>query len=161
MMTAFASVELAVEAMKLGATDFLRKPMTPEIVRNAVFAAKPKSTKPAEERGTAGYVSHVTMNGFTILQVSYAERGKTDERRFSVQRPDGSEQEVVVKIEEGAFKAADQIAQRASITASFWTEQAKLFLSDFIWNNGDVPATGRMVLKSVEPEQLLKLVRSE
>src|SRR5215510_15048599 len=33
MMTAFASVELAVEAMKLGATDFIRKPMTPEVVR--------------------------------------------------------------------------------------------------------------------------------
>ena len=39
MMTAFASVELAVEAMKLGATDFLRKPMTPEVVRNSVAAA--------------------------------------------------------------------------------------------------------------------------
>jgi len=30
MVTAFASVELAVDAMKLGATDFLRKPMTPD-----------------------------------------------------------------------------------------------------------------------------------
>src|SRR5215831_20684563 len=39
MMTAFASVEIAVEAMKLGATDFLRKPMTPDVVRNAVSAA--------------------------------------------------------------------------------------------------------------------------
>ena len=32
MMTAYASVDLAVEAMKLGATDFVRKPMTPEIL---------------------------------------------------------------------------------------------------------------------------------
>jgi two-component system sensor histidine kinase KdpD len=32
MVTAFASVELAVEAMKLGATDFVRKPMTPDMV---------------------------------------------------------------------------------------------------------------------------------
>src|SRR3981081_3139650 len=49
MMTAFASVELAVEAMKLGATDFLRKPMTPEIVRNAVAAALEKVSKPDGE----------------------------------------------------------------------------------------------------------------
>jgi FixJ family two-component response regulator len=28
-------VELAVQAMKLGATDFPRKPLTPEMVRNA------------------------------------------------------------------------------------------------------------------------------
>jgi FixJ family two-component response regulator len=49
MMTAFASVELAVEAMKLGATDFLRKPMTPEVVRNAVAAAVEKVAKPSGE----------------------------------------------------------------------------------------------------------------
>src|SRR6266567_788054 len=34
MVTAFASIELAVEAMKLGATDFIRKPTTPDILRN-------------------------------------------------------------------------------------------------------------------------------
>src|SRR5713226_2962837 len=49
MMTAFASVELAVEAMKLGATDFLRKPMTPEVVRNAIAAALTKRSEPQAE----------------------------------------------------------------------------------------------------------------
>ena len=39
MLTAFASIELAVDAMRLGATDFLRKPMTPETLRGAVAAA--------------------------------------------------------------------------------------------------------------------------
>ena len=39
MVTAFASIELAVDAMRLGATDFLRKPMTPETLRSAVAAA--------------------------------------------------------------------------------------------------------------------------
>src|SRR5207344_3230335 len=43
MVTAFASIELAVEAMKLGATDFMRKPMTHEILRNTVAAALAKS----------------------------------------------------------------------------------------------------------------------
>ena len=42
MVTAFASIELAVEAMKLGATDFMRKPMTPDILRNTVAAALAK-----------------------------------------------------------------------------------------------------------------------
>jgi FixJ family two-component response regulator len=31
LVTAFASVELAVDAMKLGATDFLRKPMREDL----------------------------------------------------------------------------------------------------------------------------------
>ena len=44
MVTAFASIELAVDAMKLGATDFVRKPMTPEILRHTVAAALDKSS---------------------------------------------------------------------------------------------------------------------
>ena len=47
MMTAYASVELAVEAMKLGATDFVRKPMTPEILRNAIDGSLGQATRPA------------------------------------------------------------------------------------------------------------------
>src|SRR5947209_6737857 len=39
MMTAYASIDLAVDAMKLGAADFVRKPMTPEILRGALTAA--------------------------------------------------------------------------------------------------------------------------
>src|SRR5215467_1553442 len=36
MATAYASIELAVDAMKLGATDFVRKPLTPQALRNSV-----------------------------------------------------------------------------------------------------------------------------
>ncbi len=38
MVTAFATVELAVEAMKAGALDFLRKPFTPDVLRQTVAA---------------------------------------------------------------------------------------------------------------------------
>ena len=43
MMTAYASVELAIDAMKLGATDFVRKPMTPAILRDALTVALSQS----------------------------------------------------------------------------------------------------------------------
>src|SRR5258707_13717462 len=74
MMTAFASVELAVEAMKLGATDFLRKPMTPEVVRNSVAAALKRVSKPQTEvetqdrRRDQAHIRTATFNGFTILR---------------------------------------------------------------------------------------------
>src|SRR5207302_3112949 len=45
--TAYASIELAVDAMKLGANDFVRKPMTPEILRGAVHAALTKGERKA------------------------------------------------------------------------------------------------------------------
>src|SRR5882762_7291239 len=47
MATAYASIELAVDAMKLGASDFVRKPMTPETLRNAVAAALAKDIQEA------------------------------------------------------------------------------------------------------------------
>jgi DNA-binding NtrC family response regulator len=79
MMTAYASVDLAVEAMKLGATDFVRKPMTPELLRNALTAALAKAAE--SRRLTTGTgnreVSHsgsVSLNGFTILLMFFWER---------------------------------------------------------------------------------------
>src|SRR5574337_1677800 len=76
MITAYASIELAVDAMKLGATDFVRKPMTPEIVRNAVIAAlaRPAATTmtappvAAEPVPVAGYapITRLTLNGFRL-----------------------------------------------------------------------------------------------
>ncbi|HYV00333.1 MAG TPA: response regulator, partial [Pyrinomonadaceae bacterium] len=74
MATAYASIELAVDAMKLGATDFVRKPMTPEIVRNAVSAALAKQQRVHEamtpsktEVAAQPLIQIITMNGFTIL----------------------------------------------------------------------------------------------
>src|ERR1700730_3502237 len=73
MATAFASIELAVDAMKLGATDFLRKPMTPEMLRGAVAAAIAgrRSPQPQRRASPAGRTSKpeietLTLNGFKI-----------------------------------------------------------------------------------------------
>jgi DNA-binding response OmpR family regulator len=87
IFTADGSIELTVRAMKLGATDFVRKPMTPEILRNAVTAAlaKPRSTSesiasPLRKTSAVPLIQIVTMNGFTILE---SEGGslEPDERR--------------------------------------------------------------------------------
>src|SRR5262245_2861540 len=46
MVTAYASIELAVDAMRIGAAHFLRKPMTPEALRGAVAAALDTPRRP-------------------------------------------------------------------------------------------------------------------
>lgn len=166
MMTAFASVELAVEAMKLGATDFLRKPMTPEVVRNSVVAALAKVSEPPPEaeaqssRRDQAHTRSVTLNGFTILRGSDLTRAlphQPNERRFLVRKPDGRQQEVVVEISEKSLKAAEQVARGATIERAFWTSQAETFLSAFIWNDGDVPADGKLILKGIDPDVLEEL----
>src|SRR3954454_104136 len=70
MVTAYASIELAVDAMRFGATDFLRKPMTPETLRNATAAAlasRPSPAIAAPPRPSGPFdITVVTMNGFQI-----------------------------------------------------------------------------------------------
>jgi CheY-like chemotaxis protein len=153
MMTAYASIDLAVEAMKLGATDFVRKPMTPEILRNALAAALTKQLEP-----------QVTLNGFTILRATDilgVMPQRPNERCFIVRRPDGREQEVVVEIDPTAVSAVAKVTNGLPLGKAFWTEQAEQFLSDFLWNDGNAPATGRLRLKGVEREALEKAARKE
>jgi DNA-binding response OmpR family regulator len=158
MMTAFASVELAVQAMKLGATDFLRKPLTPEMVRNAVTAALKNSSKSAEVKGhgEAGTRS-VTMNGFTILFSADSAKQPND-RRFTVRKPNGRDQEVVVEIAPEARESAKRIT---TVDEDLWTSQAEIFLSEFIWNDGDVPRNGRLVLKAIDRSLLEQLAKQK
>jgi DNA-binding response OmpR family regulator len=166
MMTAYASVELAVEAMKLGATDFLRKPMTPEVVRNAVAAALNKKSETDEAKREGGQPPRkpiTTLNGFTVLRRSDLGRELShapNERRFIVRKPDGREQEVVVEISERAFREAEELLQSQAIDEDFWTTRAEIFLSDFIWNDGSVPGS-KLILKDVDHEALEMLVQQK
>ncbi len=75
MVTAYATIELAVDAMKLGATDFVRKPMTPETLRHAVAAALSK-------RGTAVARRHRAdrSNAVGRAATSLTARDLDDER---------------------------------------------------------------------------------
>lgn len=167
MMTAYASVELAIEAMKLGATDFVRKPMTPEILRNALTAALAKSAAQARAETEDGRVSHlrtVSLNGFTILRAADVTRSlpqRGNERSFVVRTPHGEEKVVVVEIGHEALAAVERFTSDLPIGKAFWTEQAERFLTDFIWNDGHAPANGRLTLKGVDREALERVARKE
>src|SRR5678815_3140399 len=141
MATAYASIELAVDAMKLGATDFVRKPMTPEILRNAVAAAlakQPRVSAPVApspvEISTEPLIQIITMNGFTILDSEGAQR-EPYERGFIVKSPTGGEHEVLVEIDEEAIGYVERMTRRKLPPEnSFWTTQAQRVLGDYLWN---------------------------
>src|SRR5437764_3396432 len=92
MATAYASIELAVDAMKLGATDFVRKPMTPEILRGALAAtlARPearRATQPAPPAGQAPaserpLIETMTLNGFEIIRPADASARATESAEY-------------------------------------------------------------------------------
>ena len=160
MSTAYASIELAVDAMKLGATDFVRKPMTPEILRNAVTAALAKqlpgsvSAATASREGSAEpLIQIITMNGFTIL--SEGARQEPHERRFTVKSPTGGEHEVLVQIDHEAVGYVERMTRRQlPAENSFWTSQAQRLLSDYLWKEGKVPPTRKLTIKDIDRDEL-------
>jgi hypothetical protein len=165
MITAYASIELAVDAMKLGATDFVRKPMTPETVRNAVTAAlsRPAAAPPAPPpdealRRTHPPIARLTLNGFRLWPASgLDERHPTDpsERRFVVRHPDGQEQEVVVEIDPGVVGFVARAAGRSlPLENSFWTWEAEHALNNFLWNEGKVPPGGKLTITRMDGDDL-------
>jgi FixJ family two-component response regulator len=153
MVTAFASIELAVEAMKLGATDFMRKPMTPEILRNTVAAALAKSsgTRPGGRPATETVprrprIEMLTMNGFHIVRafdLSGETPGQPGEYRFIVQPPKGGEQHVVVEISPEAVAMVAQLTRRPlPLSSSFWASYAERTLATYLWDEGRIPSSG-------------------
>jgi DNA-binding response OmpR family regulator len=151
MATAYASIELAVEAMKLGATDFVRKPLTPDVLRNAVAAALVKSSTAV----TPIAVQTITMNGFTIFDDHETPLLEARQRRFEVVSPDGQKHDVLVEIENEPIEYVERMTRhRLPPDNSFWTAQARRLLSDFLWNEGKVPPMRRLVLQSLDPDRL-------
>ena len=160
MITAFASIELAVEAMKLGASDFVRKPMTPEILRDAVTAALAKPTTTphmsGDERPTS-LIQTITMNGFEIVrqpQSSDSEPVAATERHFIVKNPRGWEREVVVEIPAEIVAYAERMTRRSLPPEnSFWTHRAERALATYLWNEGRFPDQ-RLELSDLTAEEL-------
>lgn len=175
MITAYASIELAVDAMKLGATDFVRKPMTPETVRNAVAAALARSAAalatppapPPERAPERAYapIARVTLNGFRLWRAPDLEDTQPPEpsnRLFIVQHPDGQEQEVVVEIVPEMIGFVERTTgRRLPLENSFWTWEAEHVLNNYLWNEGKVPPGGKLTIARVDRDDLQVATRWE
>jgi FixJ family two-component response regulator len=150
MVTAFGSIELAVDAMKLGATDFLSKPMTPETLRGSVAAAL-ASRSDRHPRAAAASdqppIQVLTMNGFQIVKAS-APGGSREDHLYKVKHfPAGTESTVTVSIDREAVARVARLTRRdLKPGGAFWSQQADRFLSSFLWSEGHIPETGRLTL---------------
>jgi len=162
MVTAFASIELAVDAMRLGATDFLRKPMTPERLRGAVAAALASRPRvPLKHPGSVEvhptpHIETLTLNGFRIVRPRAAPEPTSGEHTFDVTHfPEGKTTQVIVRID------PDAVARVARLTrhplepgGGFWREQAERLLSAYLWSEGKVPEGGRLTVHDVSRDDI-------
>ena len=162
MVTAYGSIELAVDAMKLGATDFVRKPTTPDILRNAVQAAVAKYHAPAVGPAAAETpaaesppVSRVTMNGFQFWPAPAEEPGIGNTRSFVVAHPNGQRELVRVNILPEAVAQVEHTTHRQlRLGEAFWTCVAEKALGAHLWTVGAVPPGGTLQLSTLGPEAI-------
>lgn len=161
MVTAFASVELAVDAMRLGATNFLRKPMTPEALRGAVVGAMAERPVRRERRTPSAPlekppIEAVTMNGFRFVAAPAPTDAANGEHTFRVKHfAAGTESAVTVSIDPEAVARVARLSRRPLQPAgAFWRGQAERLLSDFLWSEGRVPENGRLTVQDVSRDDI-------
>jgi CheY-like chemotaxis protein len=162
MVTAYGTIELAVDAMKLGATDFVRKPMTPDTLRDAVAAAltrritvTPAASAPVSLASDSLAPAEIwTTNGFYIRRLDSEAAGAKPasvDHHFLVRRGgDSAGADVVVSIDRSAvMRISRESGKSLSPSGHFWRRQAENALVNYLWSEAQLPEAGRLVLDMV------------
>ena len=146
MATAFGTIDLAVEAMKAGATDFLRKPFTAETLRGAVETAlAPAPTASAASGMTFGLT---TINGFRLESRPTAVTRESGALRFvyAVASPSGEKHECAVTLQPLLLELVKAHADREALPGGdrFWHALGEESLANYVWQNADFPKNDRL-----------------
>lgn len=170
MVTAFGSIELAVDAMKAGARDFLKKPLTPALLRDALHAALSKGSLPSEAPpapvGTpapssplAGAVAHEvwTVNGFFIRALPSTNLTPPNEHPFAVRHAgNGPRGEVLVTINAAEVSRIVRLSGRPSPPSNaFWRQQAQRALMNHLFREAALPPDSHLVVSRLSDETVL------
>jgi DNA-binding response OmpR family regulator len=166
MITAFGSIELAVEAMKLGATDFLRKPITPEALRGALAgalskaqASLPSRRAPAPSAAPAGLppVEVWTVNGFFIRAQPARKGALANEHLFEIRHASrGPQGEVLVTIDANEVARVSRLIGRdLRVGGEFWRQRAERAVVNHFFREASPPPDNRLALKKVSDDAIL------
>ncbi len=142
MATAFGTIDLAVEAMKSGATDFLRKPFTLETLRGAVEAALDAAPETPAVMGGITFGS-TTINGYRItFQLnSGLKLGGAFQQPFTVRDPLGAEQVCKVALSTVFIEMVKAHTDCDSLPGGdrFWQALCEEALANYLWQNAAFP----------------------
>jgi FixJ family two-component response regulator len=162
MVTAYGTIELAVDAMKAGAIDFLRKPFTPDVLREAVRGTLPHprqaSSKAdlsltqllprsgaARPREVGPLIQFRTLNGYWFWELPLPPGGEETEalrvrRAFQVKAPSGGEGRCAVEITTSVRELIRQETGRDHPPDDpLWNTVCKGALSHYLWIQAQMP----------------------
>lgn len=145
MITAFGTVDLAVEAMKAGATDFLRKPFTADTLRGAVEAALSGGSRPRQGGGEAAGITFgmTTINGYRIESQLNAGLGLEGDRGyvFTVRAPNNETQQCTVVMPAYVAELVKAHTDRDEMPGGsrFWQALCEEVLANYVYQNATFP----------------------
>ncbi len=151
LITAHGTMDLALEAMHAGASDFLRKPFAAETLRNAVQAAltKERSTDAAIPLSlVCREFTRSTINGFSMDFDRELEDATSHERIFIFNVSAPSAKAVPVRILlpsyvlELVYAHAD--TERLPGGVRFWQALCEEALAEYLWESAQLPSAGQL-----------------
>jgi CheY-like chemotaxis protein len=154
MVTAYGTIDLAVEAMKAGARDLLRKPFTAERLRDTINAA----ARPWAPSGSAncGLVfGSTTINGFRIEFTAGTLKHDADgySQVFTVQLPDETRVNCTVSLTAVLVELVKVHTDRESFPGAdrFWQALCEEVLANYLWQNGAIDDDCHLVGGDLNP----------
>lgn len=146
MISAFGTIDLATEAIKAGAVDFLRKPFTTEVLRASVEAALGNSTaKAAENELPNALFSNAAINGFRITSSTRCQPANGDALRFSFEITNDdavSRCDVVLPPYFVELVKAHADCETLPDAEHFWLWLSEESLANYLWQNAETPPNG-------------------
>jgi len=146
LITAFGTIDLALEAIQAGASDFLRKPFTTETLRNSVKAVleRPVQRLTAVPVGMAcKEFTRTTINGFSFE----LDHRSVDEATgdilcvFHVNHSDGTASNVKVVLHAYVVELVKAYSDSESVPGElhFWQAMCEEALANYLWQNAAPP----------------------
>jgi CheY-like chemotaxis protein len=156
VMTAFGTLDLAMQAVEAGAQDFVRKPFTADILRNAVRSALVKgplsAVSPSPSPSICALFDRATINGFSY-EFDLEAVNSAGDIAVGYQVRFGLDPAVPVSVIISA--GAQQLAASHLITGhcpggfEFWRALAQEALASQLWNEAGLPADGEILVNEL------------
>lgn len=144
MITAFGTIDLAVEAMRAGAMNFLRKPFTADTLRGAVRSALSEAAeKGIQENFSPVTFSMTTINGFRIETLPKPGEYKNGNIKYSfrVTDPLGEQRICDVVLPPYLVELVKAHADREHLPGGdrFWQALCEESLANYVWQESGMP----------------------
>ena len=158
IITAYGTIDLAMDAIHAGASDFLRKPFTAETLRQTVKRAM----ETAKTSGLAVPIDKVckpftrtNINGFSLQVDEDATHREPDDgsvsAHFIVHKGDTLHRKVTVALEAYVIELAKAHLDVEVVPGgdSFWRALCEEALADYLWREAQIPADDELRIQDL------------